>query len=89
LHFLIDKHPERKGLYLATAGSAHGFKFLPVIGKYIVDMLESKLEPSIAEYWRWRPNKARKRRGPDPHPYPTRDLTVFEDFGARRISAKL
>ncbi|EOO01388.1 putative fructosyl amino acid oxidase protein [Phaeoacremonium minimum UCRPA7] len=86
LHFLIDKHPKHKGLYLATGGSAHGFKFLPIIGKYVADMLESKLDPSLAETWAWRPGWQRKSHGPDPHPYPTRDLAEFEDFKPMRAS---
>ncbi|TPX13080.1 uncharacterized protein E0L32_006506 [Thyridium curvatum] len=87
LHFLIGKHPKHKGLYLATGGSAHGFKFLPIIGKYVADMLESKLEPSLAHTWAWRPGRPRKeKQGPDPHPYPTRDLAEFEDFKPMRAS---
>ena len=86
LHFLIDKHPKHNGLYLATGGSAHGFKFLPIIGKYVADMLELKLDPSLAETWAWRPGRQRKQHGPDPHPYPTRDLAEFEDFKPMRVS---
>ncbi|PGH05602.1 hypothetical protein AJ79_06769 [Helicocarpus griseus UAMH5409] len=53
-HFLVTAHPDRKNLYFATGGSAHGFKFLPVLGKYVVDMLEGKLDPTTAHSWRWR-----------------------------------
>jgi sarcosine oxidase / L-pipecolate oxidase len=90
LHFLIGKHPKHNNLFLATGGSAHGFKFLPVIGQYVVDMLESRLENSLANTWAWRPNRPLpKRRGPDPHPYPTRDLSQFPDFASSRIPSKL
>lgn len=56
-HFLITPHPHHKQLLLATGGSAHGFKFLPVVGKYIVDLLEGTLDPEIVQKWRWRPNQ--------------------------------
>lgn len=57
-HFLIAPHPDHRGLFLATGGSAHGFKFMPILGKYIADMLERKLEPAIAHAWAWRPGQA-------------------------------
>lgn len=53
-HFLVTKYPGHKNLFLAAGGSAHGFKFMPVIGRYIADMLEGKLEPEAARKWRWR-----------------------------------
>lgn len=36
-HFLIDRHPGRPGLVVATGGSGHGFKFAPVLGRLIAD----------------------------------------------------
>ncbi|KAL2406608.1 L-pipecolate oxidase [Exophiala dermatitidis] len=56
-HFLITPHPDHKGLFIVGGGSAHGFKFMPVLGKYIADLLEGTLEPDIARAWRWRPNQ--------------------------------
>ncbi|RAK93702.1 fructosyl amino acid oxidase [Aspergillus costaricaensis CBS 115574] len=53
-HFLISPHPNHQGLYVAAGGSAHGFKFLPVLGKYIADLLEGNLESDIAQQWQWR-----------------------------------
>ncbi|KAF5012034.1 hypothetical protein FDECE_1893 [Fusarium decemcellulare] len=41
--FLITHAPTHKNLSLAIGGSGHGFKFLPTIGKYIVDMLQGAL----------------------------------------------
>lgn len=46
-------HPEQKNLFLATGGSGHGFKFLPVIGEKIVDAIERKLEPDFQQIWNW------------------------------------
>ncbi|ETI25601.1 hypothetical protein G647_02375 [Cladophialophora carrionii CBS 160.54] len=52
--FLITYHPAYKRLFLATGGSGHGFKFFPVIGDKIVAAMEGKVEPELAEIWRWR-----------------------------------
>lgn len=41
-------------MFLATGGSGHGFKFFPVIGDKIVAAIENRLEPELAEVWRWR-----------------------------------
>ncbi|KAJ6155593.1 FAD dependent oxidoreductase [Penicillium chermesinum] len=53
-HFLVTPHPNHRRLFLATGGSAHGFKFLPVVGKYVADLLEGKLEADIMQKWCWR-----------------------------------
>ncbi|KAI1196715.1 FAD dependent oxidoreductase [Nemania serpens] len=51
--FIISPHTAAKGLYLATGGSFHGYKFFPVIGKYVVQMLEGQLSPELTEKWAW------------------------------------
>lgn len=52
--FLIDYHPQYEGLFLATGGSGHGFKFLPVLGDKIVAAVERRLEEELAGLWRWK-----------------------------------
>lgn len=51
--FLISPHPHCDGLYVATGGSFHGWKFLPVIGDYIADMLHGLLDADYADRWAW------------------------------------
>ncbi|KAG6204459.1 hypothetical protein E4U35_003405 [Claviceps purpurea] len=51
--FIISPHVASRGLYIATCGSFHGFKFFPVIGKYVVQMLEGSLLPELAAKWAW------------------------------------
>jgi sarcosine oxidase/L-pipecolate oxidase len=51
--FIIAYHPEYEGLFLATGGSGHGYKFLPVIGDRIVDCLEGKCPEEFKEKWAW------------------------------------
>lgn len=56
--FVITAHPHCANLFIATAGSFHGWKFLPTIGRYIVDLLDGKLDPVLAKRWAWdRDNK--------------------------------
>lgn len=38
--FLLDFHPDLPGLFFATAGSGHGFKFGPIIGGIVLDRLD-------------------------------------------------
>ncbi|UPK94758.1 hypothetical protein LCI18_005693 [Fusarium solani-melongenae] len=62
LDFVIDRVPETEGLLVVTGGSFHGFKFLPVLGEYVVDVLEGK-ENKYTQFWRWRtPTKEQKER---------------------------
>ena len=38
--FLLDFHPSLSGVFLATAGSGHGFKFGSILGTVVMDRLE-------------------------------------------------
>jgi len=58
--FIISPHSASKGLYVATCGNFHGWKFFPVLGKYVVQMLEGSLSPELTEKWAW------DRERPDP-----------------------
>ena len=42
--FWIDHDPERPGLVVAAGDSGHGFKFAPMIGGLIADVVEGKAE---------------------------------------------
>ncbi|KAM0723718.1 hypothetical protein Q7P37_000708 [Cladosporium fusiforme] len=64
--FIISPHSAAKGLYIATGGNFHGFKFFPVFGKYIIEMLEGSLSPELVQKWAW------DRERPDP--------SLFADF---------
>lgn len=56
--FIISPH--MAGLFVATCGSFHGFKFFPIIGKYVVQMLEGALSSELQAKWAW------DRERPDP-----------------------
>jgi sarcosine oxidase/L-pipecolate oxidase len=51
--FIISSHPFCKNLYIATAGSFHGWKFLPIIGDYVVQLLDGELDSSLEKRWAW------------------------------------
>ena len=38
--FLLDFHPDMPGVFVATAGSGHGFKFGPILGQIVMDRLD-------------------------------------------------
>lgn len=51
--FIISSHPHCRNLFIATGGSFHGWKFLPIIGRYVVQMLDEQLDVSIRRRWAW------------------------------------
>jgi len=55
--FLITYHPVFEGLFLATGGSGHGYKFLPVIGESIADCIERRCPPEFQDKWAWSAQK--------------------------------
>jgi sarcosine oxidase/L-pipecolate oxidase len=55
--FLIDYVPGVENLIVANGGSGHGFKFLPVLGEHVADVLEEKDTPYTRLFkWREVPN---------------------------------
>ena len=51
--FLIDHDPDRAGLVVAGGGSGHAFKFAPVLGPLIADVVERRPN-RWASRFRWR-----------------------------------
>ncbi len=41
-HFIVDRHPEHEGVVFAAGMSGHGFKFAPVLGDQLVELLVSE-----------------------------------------------
>ena len=60
--FIVDYHPNYKGLFMATGGSGHGFKFLPVLGEKIVAAIEGRLTEDLIHLWQW-PEKMEENFG--------------------------
>jgi len=69
--FWIDHDPEREGLFVASGGSGHAFKFAPVLGELIADVVERKPnERALSMRWAAREDppggdQARARPGTD------------------------
>ncbi|KAK5054625.1 hypothetical protein LTR84_001516 [Exophiala bonariae] len=57
-HFVIDRLPGQSSVLVATGGSGHAFKYLPIIGNWVVDILGGiGLERELVQKWRWRHSK--------------------------------
>jgi glycine/D-amino acid oxidase-like deaminating enzyme len=51
--FWIAADPVRAGVLVASGGSGHGFKFAPVLGRIIADVLEGQANPWASRFsWR-------------------------------------
>ncbi|KAH8432851.1 NAD(P)/FAD-dependent oxidoreductase [Aspergillus melleus] len=62
-NFIIGHHPRISNLFLATGGSGHAFKFLPVLGKYVVDGLENALPDAQRQRWAFKPSDKPMSKG--------------------------
>ncbi|KAJ9620486.1 hypothetical protein H2203_007692 [Taxawa tesnikishii (nom. ined.)] len=51
--WIVSYHPRYKGLFVATGGSGHGYKFLPVIGDEIVKCVVGETPEAFREKWAW------------------------------------
>jgi glycine/D-amino acid oxidase-like deaminating enzyme len=51
--FLIDHDPEREGLVVAGGGSGHAFKFAPLLGPLVADVVERRPNRWSSRF-RWR-----------------------------------
>lgn len=61
---MIDHVPSRPGLIVCSGGSGHGFKFLPILGREAVKIIEGREKNVYAEMWKWRTAKeGRKNNG--------------------------
>lgn len=78
---LITRHPDPRlsNLYLAVGGSFHSYKFLPNIGKYVVNVLSGQGNgPEKDEHWKWK-TAPPEGKGAHEKAYPTRELRDFDD----------
>jgi glycine/D-amino acid oxidase-like deaminating enzyme len=52
-NFYVCRDPERPNLVYATGDSGHGFKFAPILGKLVADVVEGKNNPYAGRFaWR-------------------------------------
>jgi len=74
--FIISPHSTSKGLYVATCGNFHGWKFFPVLGKYILQMLEGSLSSELTEKWAWDRSRPHPSVNPD---WPRTEMREYLD----------
>jgi len=53
-HFWIDRHPGHANVLVASPCSGHGFKFAPVIGEILADLVQDKPVRFDLSLFRWR-----------------------------------
>ncbi|OTA56649.1 FAD dependent oxidoreductase [Hypoxylon sp. EC38] len=62
--FVVDFVPGRPGVAVCSGGSGHGFKFLPILGREVVKILEGKGSETVyGQMWRWRSSSEPTRNG--------------------------
>jgi sarcosine oxidase/L-pipecolate oxidase len=81
-NFLISHIPNVENLLVASGGSGHGFKFLPVLGKHVVDVIERKDTP-YTRLFAWREVPRGKRNGLEDGPDGWRTLDKQRLVGKR------
>lgn len=81
--FIISPHAAAQGLYVATCGSFHGWKFFPVLGKYVVQMLEGALPADLAEKWAWDRHRPDPKDNPE---YPRWEMnSILDSVGSSKL----
>lgn len=63
-HFLFGHHPKYKNLVLGTGDSGKGFKYMPIVGEYLSEMIingDDSIDSAKREAWKWRPEQSSKR----------------------------
>ena len=53
-HFLVDLHPDAANAVLGAGFSGHGFKFAPVIGEIVADLVQGRKARFDLSPFRWR-----------------------------------
>lgn len=51
--FIFTRYLHCKHLFIATASSFHGWKFMPTIRKYVVELLDGTLGAVLVKRWAW------------------------------------
>ncbi|KAL8952946.1 MAG: hypothetical protein Q9222_001165 [Ikaeria aurantiellina] len=81
-NWFICPHPRCSKLYIATAGSFHGWKFLPIVGEYVVQMLQGTLSEEMKRRWSW----DRPLGSPEPDPCrPNKEFQDIKNAGLARL----
>ncbi|KAI0104851.1 FAD dependent oxidoreductase [Nemania sp. FL0031] len=62
--FVVDFVQDRPSVAICSGGSGHGFKFLPVLGREVVKILEGKGNSTVyGQMWKWRSSTTKEKNG--------------------------
>ncbi|KAJ8130492.1 hypothetical protein O1611_g3140 [Lasiodiplodia mahajangana] len=62
--FVVDFVPGRPRVAICTGGSGHGFKFLPILGREVVKILEGRGSETVyGQMWKWRASSTTEKNG--------------------------
>ncbi|KAI1097390.1 FAD dependent oxidoreductase [Jackrogersella minutella] len=61
--FVVGLVPGRRGVAVCSGGSGHGFKFLPILGREVVKILEGGEQTVYGRMWQWRSSSEHERNG--------------------------
>ena len=50
-HFIVDLHPAHERVVMAAGFSGHGFKFAPVVGSILADLLLDGVTEQPIDFW--------------------------------------
>ncbi|CAH0054767.1 unnamed protein product [Clonostachys solani] len=84
--FIIDRVPGDGGMMVCSGGSGHGFKFLPILGREVVNIIEKPNEKSpIAKLWQWRTKSTGPKNGLEqgesgPRNWTRQEMATRRDF---------
>ena len=56
-HFILDRHPEAAGVFVAAGFSGHGFKFCGVVGRILADWCLERTPKRDLSAFRWTPHR--------------------------------
>ncbi|KAF7534342.1 hypothetical protein G7054_g6326 [Neopestalotiopsis clavispora] len=62
--FVVDFVPGKDRILVCSGGSGHGFKFLPILGRELVQIIEGNSENKVySQMWKWRRSSSSKSNG--------------------------
>ncbi|KAK8209036.1 hypothetical protein M8818_004000 [Zalaria obscura] len=63
-NFVIDRVPGDEGMMVCSGGSGHGFKFLPMLGREVMKIIEEPDNKNeYGKLWQWRTKSEGPRNG--------------------------
>lgn len=62
--FVVDFVPGKDKVLVCSGGSGHGFKFLPILGREVVKIIEGQSKDGVySQMWRWRDGDTKDKNG--------------------------